>query len=838
MASVRQLGRMAWRKYNIDGASGSGFYKPDTVDIFPFTDAVAAAIDAIVVAAGAVAAKATKAALEAVHGASGDVGIVYAGVDAGIYIHNGSAWVFNRELPEAAAQDYADAAESAKNAAEAARDIAEGYASDAVSQGNVPIYGTFGGISGLTIPGGISGIIVNGRAAVGDGGRAFLKKVGAGPATSGRTQSADGAWWEVSDEVNMAALGGKDDNATNNTSAMQAAASLIPAGGRIVFPRVSATGVYLFTGGILPVNGLYLDVEPGVTLKGAFSRPQSPGENPGAVNHPKVIRRTRVIDTSTGTDVEMWLNPEYLLPLGQKPFFLGEGNLSRPRSVLLNPASDLVHQYIAWPAGDTWAAATPTTTAGTVQWPVEALNRFRISFRETRWAEQVDVSFSGDADAYLRAAAIRTTGGHYVFWADRETNALNIGYKATGVAAVTSAVTIPGAATHDSQKPQWALWGIQAINPFAFAVLINGVRVKVVQTIAPITHIGFGVYNTTTTPTLLGWRLLKSKSLFGVGQQRLLCHGDSTVADIYGGWPWMLRQLIEGSMGIRVERLTNRAVGGWSSADVLSDLQTNGINDSNGNLPTCAFIRVGANDIQAATSRLTYISNMEAIMDIFIAAGVPVVVAVPAMFYSQALGGGSGQATSNYYFGAAYRAALQQSIAAKYASSGLVFEADNISSMGHVLGSYKGSDPLAYDQILRDNIHQTDGGYHLDAYAMARAALDALAPETTKKAGRTLLPSSIAAAGMTLANTSSFSSDSQGQITLALGATFTSQTLSGTAIATLPASLKPAQTIILLGDAGNTTSLVRVIINTDGTIVATSSAACSVLNIRATYARE
>src|ERR1044072_6085121 len=93
--------------------------------------------------------------------------------------------------------------------------------------------------------------------------------------------------------------------------------------------------------------------------------------------------------------------------------------------------------------------------------------------------------------------------GYYVFWADRETSAINMGYKPAGGVAVISAFTIPGAATHDSQKPQWDEWGVQVINPFAFAILINGVRVKTVKTTSPITHMGLGVYNTTTTPTVL-----------------------------------------------------------------------------------------------------------------------------------------------------------------------------------------------------------------------------------------------------------------------------------------------------------------------------------------------
>lgn len=83
---------------------------------------------------------------------------------------------------------------------EAARDIAAGYASDAVSQGNVPIYATVEGMPAIEVPAGINALRVNGYSAPGDGGAALYKKVGAEPAHAGKFQSADGAWWELAEE--------------------------------------------------------------------------------------------------------------------------------------------------------------------------------------------------------------------------------------------------------------------------------------------------------------------------------------------------------------------------------------------------------------------------------------------------------------------------------------------------------------------------------------------------------------------------------------------------------------------------------------------------------------
>jgi hypothetical protein len=83
------------------------------------------------------------------------------------------------------------------NAAEIARNIAEGFASDIVSQGTVPIYATTDGLALITIPVGINAVRVNGKAAAGDGGGGSFLRVGAEPDHGAKFQSAGGVWWEL-----------------------------------------------------------------------------------------------------------------------------------------------------------------------------------------------------------------------------------------------------------------------------------------------------------------------------------------------------------------------------------------------------------------------------------------------------------------------------------------------------------------------------------------------------------------------------------------------------------------------------------------------------------------
>ncbi len=83
------------------------------------------------------------------------------------------------------------------DAVEAAKSIVEGWASDLVSQGNVPIYSTTDGLAAITIPIGINAVRVNGKAAAGDGGGGLFLRVGAEPDHGAKFQSAGGVWWEL-----------------------------------------------------------------------------------------------------------------------------------------------------------------------------------------------------------------------------------------------------------------------------------------------------------------------------------------------------------------------------------------------------------------------------------------------------------------------------------------------------------------------------------------------------------------------------------------------------------------------------------------------------------------
>lgn len=113
-----------------------------------------------------------------------------------------------------------EAADLAATALEAAA-IVRGLASDAVSQGNVPVYAAVVGMSELAVNAGINAIRVNGYYVAGDGGGARYTKVLAEPTHAGKFQTADGAWWALSElVVNPQMFGARADGITDDAAAI------------------------------------------------------------------------------------------------------------------------------------------------------------------------------------------------------------------------------------------------------------------------------------------------------------------------------------------------------------------------------------------------------------------------------------------------------------------------------------------------------------------------------------------------------------------------------------------------------------------------------------------
>lgn len=248
------------------------------------TGALADLISALLQMTGAVVAKASLSELAAVAGSyhNGDIGLVLLDVTEtkrGIYRLQGGTWVKIDDLPAdiaraavAAAQAIRDDAKTIRDdaevqriGAEAARDIAAGYASDAVSQGNVPIFATISGMSANSVKAGINACRVNGLFAAGDGWEGLYKRVAAELSEAsplrkfrsadrflpdGSTDNTNGGWWSYSARkdilTNAAQYGLSVDNTASQNDAILDEIEASDAGAIFVPDGVYATNKTVF----------------------------------------------------------------------------------------------------------------------------------------------------------------------------------------------------------------------------------------------------------------------------------------------------------------------------------------------------------------------------------------------------------------------------------------------------------------------------------------------------------------------------------------------------------------------------------------------------------------
>lgn len=142
----------------------------------------------------------------------------------------------------------ADRSDEEADRSEAARDIAAGYASDAVSQGNVPIYGTVAGMPALEIPVGINTIRVNGYYAAGDGGGSKLTDVDNGTAPIAMSGGATARNWYIASETLRLRMFGAvgDYNPYNGTGADDTAAIQVAFATASALERTLRTGRGVF----------------------------------------------------------------------------------------------------------------------------------------------------------------------------------------------------------------------------------------------------------------------------------------------------------------------------------------------------------------------------------------------------------------------------------------------------------------------------------------------------------------------------------------------------------------------------------------------------------------
>jgi lysophospholipase L1-like esterase len=291
----------------------------------------------------------------------------------------------------------------------------------------------------------------------------------------------------------------------------------------------------------------------------------------------------------------------------------------------------------------------------------------------------------------------------------------------------------------------------------------------------------------------------RNKPQGGKGPIRIAIFGDSrSAASMPDTWPNWLHACLDGVAGIRVHEIKNYAIAGQSTAQQAAYCTPENIADVD-----LIIIDIGTNDMQGAVAEALYAQLLEGMVNTGQAAGVPVILGVPDMFYSrQQAGDGVGQFTQNYEKGRGIRAKCRRLGADKGCKV-----VDKSQTLGPIVANYiSGTIPNSYatlglDPIVYDTIHPTAFGHVLIAHAYARAIAGMLIVDPTLRRGPVSLPATNLSNGWSLFVPSTsepvncWSRDSDGNATVSAVFAPGAIKADATVVFTLPENIRPIYTL-------------------------------------------
>lgn len=519
-------------------------------------------------------------------------------------------------------------------------------------------------------------------------------------------------------------FGGADDGATNNSTAVASALSSMPAGATLICPW-TAGGDYLFTTANTNLSGVELAPDAGVTF--IVNSSVLPFANTSSIRTTQDLK-LRFDDLN----YDYVLSSDFQAGFEKKRLWLTDADADTSSYQAL-ALSSLINESVAWPNGDVWAASSAGAASGSEPYPYlywSGLSNvtWYASTVAVRGGDELSASFD-TGGLYNRAVFLRTTAGYYCVYAPGGGGAPVLVTKLTGQPATSQTL---GAGSPFATQPQYypenCVWTARLIDRFHFEVLLNGVSLTgPIATAGAIFRAGFGVMTgaSVTSMSVTGWAKTQNKPQGGKPPVYVTAYGDSLTADIHGGWPYAMREALDGSAGVRVGAVVNRAVAGYTSAQALAAMQANPPAGSN-----VCVIGIGTNDIQTGVSVTTCLNNIAAMVALCNSNGALPVIWVCPLWYTQAeAGAGNGQPSGNSGAGSPIRAAIMRYCGAHGIACVDLTQVTGPIDVRYLQDTYGVS---GADSMVRDNIHPTAYAYRLIGQAISRRILGLFAPRYSR----------------------------------------------------------------------------------------------------------
>lgn len=611
------------------------------------------------------------------------------------------------------------------------------------------------------------------------------------------------------------------DDATDTAPAIQSVKTALGSGALVAFgPGPSAGGLYkLLTLADGDLDGLTLDVSPACGL-------DLPTSAYGPLTDVQFERRTRVYWSDIKCDY--WPDAGYRLQRG-KENFIGAGDLRAQRLTPISGSTDLVYRSIPGTGTDAFSAESPTYADGqSYSYSGVDPGAWHGGFISLRRGEtyQGAVTIVGSGKV---GVMFRHSNGYSILASDDinpATAMMHRYIKAMGSPVSTSQdVAFPGMGAYTSYNPQTALWGVTIVDRDHAVITLNGRAVTEplwITGLGDIFEVGFVWMPSDTSSACSINDLMIERNSDPLGRADLAevrIFGDSTSDYLVGMWEDDLRDMLDHTFGRKLSAITNLAVSGTNSYDVLQSINANGLGNA-----YYVVVGIGTNDIQSGASLDTSASNISSILSAIQQQGRVPVMVLPYMWYGQAQAvAGRGQNSTNYDQGARLRAKISRLCA----ETGAIL-VDPTRELPEPKPEYV-TTQTQHDPLVRDNIHESALGYKLYAWAIARAIASHMAAAPAFQDAFCSIPSDWLENGWTAGSDGGIWQSEQG-VTSIQGNVGTGVKTSGTVVLNLPRWARPPvqQTFAVSTDNG----YADVVVHTNGDItLGNIPASFSVLNL-------
>lgn len=490
----------------------------------------------------------------------------------------------------------------------------------------------------------------------------------------------------------------------------------------------------------------------------------------------------------------------------------------------VNCANDLVfRQQVAYPGGDTWtdtpavlgadpAAGQAAVNANQIKWNIAGGGgTIYAGLVPIHGAQCLQGHFATGGD-YTRCAVVRTSFGYYMLSANA-TGQITLAIKLNGqaVATRTYPVPYPGLSSASAYQPGVARWELQIENRGTFRLKLNGAdvvgRIDILST-DDILDAGFGVMSTTAAvqPAIDNWTLVDTTEATGASPFNLGIFGDSQAAIRNGDITNVIREVLDGTNGIRCSVIFNAAVAGSNSLSAVQALTANGVGAAR-----YIVLITGVNDQQGGSPQDATRNNIANFIDGTRANGAIPIIVVEPRFLSRAEGNPKGFDTANAGSTEDYRGGIINIAAGRSAI---------LVDLNEVLGPIVPGGVAGAFEMVEDNIHWTPYGKRLAGKAIAEAIIVAECRPMTAAIAQKQMPARFANgwSGTTQYPTYAVTTDGTTR-RVHLGGVFTSggNTAGGTLMYSLPRNLWPkAKTTLNVRVGGSVQRAVIDVSSADG----------------------